>query len=190
MTELRKATQGSPVLTKENVQSTRRISFLSFILECKPHTGRDFCSVEISEIALKSWGSCAPDILGWGWVGMDLKVSGEGALPPTESCGRPRRQRSEPDPACSQQSELLPGGTLGLLSFPGFSVCSLCSCLGSFVRLGNTSTFQVGVSAWQIAAQDASPSPPLFASEEGHPWGVGRQRQSRHRRPESGVAPL
>lgn len=89
MTELRKATQGSPVLTKENVQSTRRISFLSFILECKPHTGRDFCSVEISEIALKSWGSCAPDILGWGYVGIDLKVSGEGALPPTESCGRP-----------------------------------------------------------------------------------------------------
>ena len=68
--------------------------------------------------------------------------------------------------------------------FPLFLSWQLCEA-GS-----NTSIFQAGVSAWQIAAQDASPSPPLLASEEGHPWGVWTTRQSRHRRPDSGVAPL
>lgn len=96
---------------------------------------------------------------------MDLKVSGKGPYTPQRAVGGPE-QESGPDPACSQQSELLPGGMLGLLFFPA----SLCVLSIQLCEAGsNTSIFQVGVSARQIAAQDASPSPPLFASEEGHP---------------------
>ena len=128
----------------------------SFLLECKPHTGRDFCSVEISEIVLKSWGSCTPDIWRWGWVGLDRPE----AEVSTGSC-------------LLRAVRALCLGHVGpavlariFCVFPLFLSWQLCEA-GS-----NTSIFQAGVSAWQIAAQDASPSPPLLASEEGHPWGV------------------
>lgn len=113
-------------MTKENVQSTRRISFLSFILECKTHTGRDFCSVEISEIALKSWGSC-PDIFGGGGVMRDRPQGvREGALPPTESCGRPRGRGLDRSCLLATVRAAVLQWLLGLLFFPA-SLCSLYS---------------------------------------------------------------
>lgn len=93
--QLTEATEGSVALTKDNVQSTWGISGLSFLLECKPHTDRDFCSFEICGTALKSWGSCSPDVLGGRWKQTWPRVSGDGFLSPTAGLGRPLGGRGQ-----------------------------------------------------------------------------------------------
>lgn len=104
-----------------NKQSLKLEVFLCLYSEWNPRTGRDYL-LKISSLP----SILGPALtLGWGYVGMDLKVSGEGALPPTESCGEAEKVWTG---SCLLTSvRAAAWGHVGPAVLPCFSVCSLYS---------------------------------------------------------------